>query len=242
MSAPSHATHSHAAPSAHSAADGFDAHGHKHGHTVIPLATLRLVLTTLLFFTLLTVGLAQGEAFIAETFNIVLPQILNVFIALTIATIKTIIVVMIFMQLKYDNPINSMVFIFTIVTVAFFLGFTTLDLGNRQTIDRFKGVYIVPGGTGLDGSGIPITAKARNAAIANAQPGDHAVPHAETAEHAEPFDAIAKAGYVPKEPNTGSSAQRSRPVKGLTLPGLAAPEGDPNAGESEHAPKSPGGH
>jgi len=223
---------SHAAQ-AHS--EEYGAHGHKdHGHVIVSLWTLRLVLIALLFFTLLTVGAAQLEELIATLFHVNIPNWMNAGVALSIAVVKTSLVVLFFMQLKYDNPLNGMIFIFTVMTVAFFLGFTTLDLGNRQTIDRFKGRYIVPGGTGLGGNFLPdapITKSALETAKAN---GDFDKEHLEHAE--EPFShtdrgSITDAGFKPTEPTVGSSADKARPVKGITLPGFAPaqPEGERDA-------------
>lgn len=216
---------------AHSHAEEYDAHGHKdHGHTIVSVATLRTVLALLLFFTLLTVGATVVEVWVAETFNVLIPQWVNVFVALSIAAVKTTIVVMFFMQLKYDNPLNTMIFVFTLLTVCFFLGFTALDLGNRGTLDRFKGSYIVPGGTGL-GTGMPITQSAKAAAIAN---GTYHPEHAHHAHHG-PRLPITEAGYVPKTPHAGSSAQKANPVKGITLEGLSVPAGDgAGAAQDEH--------
>src|SRR5690606_24035906 len=115
------------------------AHGHKdHGHVIVNIWTLRTVLGALLFFTLATVAAAWIEEWVSLAFNVVIPQWINVFVALSIAVVKTTLVVLFFMQLKYDNPLNAMVFVFTILTVAFFLGFTAFDAGNRDTLDRFK--------------------------------------------------------------------------------------------------------
>jgi len=147
-------------PGSHAAS--FDAHGHKdHGHVIVSIWTLRAVLTILLFFTFATVGAAWAEQWIGATFNIVIPQWINVFVALSIAVVKTTLVVMFFMQLRYDNPLNTMIFIFTMITVAFFLGFTALDLGNRQTIDRFKMNSIYDGGRIISGGGFIATPDAK---------------------------------------------------------------------------------
>lgn len=208
---------------------GYTAHGHgDHGHTIVPIVTLRLVLASLLFFTLLTVFLSRGEAWLAGVFSFEIPQWVNVAVALSIAVVKTAIVVLFFMQLKYDNPLNSMIFIFTLLTVAFFLGFTMIDLGKRQTLDRFKGVYIVPGGTGLKGEG-PITVNAQNYAKLEGH-----TTHHPSIQH-QPRGGLTDAGYQPKVPVIGSSAQAARPVRGLTLPGLA-----PAAADSHH--EGDGGH
>jgi len=219
---------SHAHAPAH--AEHFDAHGHKdHGHTIVSVATLRTVLALLLFFTLLTVGATQLEIWIASTFNVLIPQWVNVFVALSIAAVKTTIVVMFFMQLRYDNPLNTMIFVFTILTVFFFLGFTSLDLGNRGTIDRFKSYYIEPGGTGI-GTGMSLTEAAKLNAVANGTYNEHEAHHG---DHG-PRLPITDAGYVPKAPHAGSSAQKSSPVKGVTLEGLATPAGAAGDAADEH--------
>ncbi|MGH7130779.1 MAG: hypothetical protein ACREJO_02405 [Phycisphaerales bacterium] len=123
-------------------------HGQHHGHTIVPMRLLVLTLATLLFFTLATVGAAQFEKYIAHTFAVEIPQWVNVMVALSIAAVKTAIVALIFMQLRYDSPVNSLVLFFTIITVALFLGFTMLDLGNRGTIYAYKAQYHDVGGTG----------------------------------------------------------------------------------------------
>lgn len=217
---------------AHSHAEAFDAHGHKdHGHTIVSVATLRTVLALLLFFTLLTVGATVVEVWIAETFNVLIPQWVNVFVALSIAAVKTTIVVMFFMQLKYDNPLNTMIFVFTLLTVCFFLGFTALDLGNRGTLDRFKSGQITPGGTGIDPTrpNTPITKAAADTARTNNVFDPHLAHHA----HHGPRLPITEAGYVVKQPHAGSSAQKYNPVMVVTLENLSVPPGQTGAGDAE---------
>ena len=123
-------------------------HGQHHGHTIVPMRLLVLTLAALLFFTLATVGAAQLEKYIAHTFAVEIPQCVNVMVALSIAAVKTAIVALIFMQLRYDSPVNSLVLFFTIITVALFLGFTMLDLSNRGTIYAFKAQNRDVGGSG----------------------------------------------------------------------------------------------
>ncbi len=189
--------------------------GHAHGHVIVSLFTLRTVLALLLFFTLLTVGAALVEQWIASAFNVVIPQWINVTVALSIATVKTVLVVMFFMQLKYDNPMNTLIFVFTVLTAAFFLGFTALDLGGRSSLDRFKAQYAVPGGTGLAGDNTPITRRARDKAIAAGTYDPHKAHH----DHHGGLS-ITNAGYLQPKPTVGSDENFSRPVKGVTIPGL----------------------
>jgi len=53
----------------------------------------------------------------------------NVLIALSIAVVKSILVAMFFMQLKYDNPLHSIIFLFCLFALALFLFFAMTDLG-----------------------------------------------------------------------------------------------------------------
>jgi caa(3)-type oxidase subunit IV len=215
----------------------FDEYGHKdHGHVIVSLATLRLVLGALLFFTLLTVGAAWLEGWIASTFAVEIPQAINVLVAISIAAVKTVLVVMIFMQLKYDNPMNTAIFVFTVLTAAFFLGFTALDLGSRSTLDLRKAQYVVEGGTGLQAGG-PIVVTEREKAIADG----HFDPSHAHPIHREPQD-ITSAGYLPEKPVWGSSRNLSRPRQGVTIPGLPGyrPPAGAHAGHAargnEHVP------
>jgi len=123
-----------------------------HGHTIIPLRTLVTVLVILMVFTGLTVAVANLELAIAHAFGITLPAWVNVVVALSIAAVKSIIVAAYFMQLRYDNPLNTMVAFFSILVLTFFLGFTMLDLGTRPILYSYKGGQQVPGGVG----GVPL--------------------------------------------------------------------------------------
>lgn len=205
-----------------------DSH-HHHGHVIIAPSTLLGVLVALLALTGLTVGLAQLETLLMQSFNVVLPQWVNVFVALSIAAVKTTLVVLYFMQLRYDNPLNALVFIFTLITVCFFLGFTMTDLGGRRSIDRIEGDYIIPGGPGLDGTGNPITSKAAAAASDPEHPLHEAWLKAHghgSHDHGEKRNV----GFpLPAGALEGSTAWQSRPVTGLTLPGFA-----PEGGHDDH--------
>lgn len=233
----------HAAAAHHSGspADTADApahaHGHgHHGHVIVPLWLLRSVLAALLFFTLLTVGTAQAEVWIGDVFHVALPHWLNVAVALSIALVKTVLVVTFFMQLRYDNPLNTMVLIFTILTVGFFLGFTSLDLGNRGTLDRQKAKYVIDGGTGMTGvkakgsvmDGLANTPATEAAVKAAQNKGKYKAHYAGGHGHGHgggdrgPRQSITHAGFAPVRRDAGSTANISRPVSGLTLPGFAA--------------------
>ena len=235
------------AANAHAGHDDQGGHG-DHGHVVVSLITLRTILALLMFFTLLTVGLAQAEQFVAHALQVEIPQWINVAIALSIAAVKTTLVVMFFMQLKYDNPMNSAVFIFTLLTVCSFLGFTMLDLGQRGSLERNKGDYIKEGGYGgvQFGTlkGMDMNVSIVEAAVLKAKAAGTYDPS--KAHH--PHDkhgggrGLTQVGYVPDEPKKGSSPNASRPVKGVTLPELGGQTTEDGGHGDGHSGDKPAGH
>ena len=122
--------------------------GHAHGHVVLSTFTLRAVLGALLAFTVLTVFCAQGEKYIEAWTGVILPHWVNVAIAMSIACVKGIIVAAFFMQLKYDNPINTVIMLFCFFALSLFLGFTALDLTGRGEVYAFKAGQVEAGGIG----------------------------------------------------------------------------------------------
>jgi len=190
---------------------GFHEGDHDHGHVILPLRTLVVVLVALLFFTVLTVSAGFIEVWISEKFNVVIPTWVNVMVAMSIATIKGTLVLMYFMQLKYDNPLNTMIFLFCLFAFALFMGLTAIDLGNRDRIYPWKAQAIIPGGNsvGLATEAAPhsfptgqsITTWAREREVAELGP--------------EKFQAKVDAKHPPEE----STSERSRPATGRT-PGL----------------------
>lgn len=127
---------------------GFEGHGQHASHVIVGPFTLRTVLAFLLLFTVLTVALAQLETAIMGWFDITLPWWVNVAVAMSIAVVKAIMVMAYFMQLKYDNPINTVLMLFTFGALAIFLFFTGLDLFSRGAVDPIKQSQIHAGGTG----------------------------------------------------------------------------------------------
>jgi cytochrome c oxidase subunit 4 len=128
-----------------------DPHGFQqghHGHTVVDWRILVGILATLLFFTFLTVSAANFEKWIAGEFNVVIPTWINVAVVISIATVKATLVCMYFMQLRYDKPLNAIIFLFCIFGVGLFLGFSALDLGARGRVYDYKGNVIQRGGDG----------------------------------------------------------------------------------------------
>ncbi len=190
---------------------GAGSHGQHDSHVIVGPFQLRSVLIILLIFTALTVGLAQLEVFIAGFFEITLPWWVNVAVAMSIAVVKSVLVMAIFMQLRYDNPINSILMGFCFFALFLFLFFTGLDLFTRGRIYDFKAGQVVAGGTG---SGV---------ATANGKPVVTAA-HDRWMEAWGPdkFEKIKKArkghghGHASDDAHATSSANRSRPVTGAT--------------------------
>jgi cytochrome c oxidase subunit 4 len=56
----------------------------------------------------------------------------EIWISLGIATVKASLVAAYFMHLRYDNPLNALIFIFGLFFVALFLGFLLLDSHEYQ--------------------------------------------------------------------------------------------------------------
>lgn len=125
---------------------------HHHGHVILSPFMLVAVLAALLFFTVLTVFLSRVEIWFELTFDVGVANWVNIAIVLSIATVKSVLVGMYFMQLKYDHPINALVFLFCLFALALFLGFTMIDLGTRGQIYAYQGREIQLGGQGLNTS------------------------------------------------------------------------------------------
>lgn len=216
--------------------ESLDPHGFKAGHGghhISSMFCLLGVLTALLVFTLLTVFASRAEMWISVTFDVMIPQWINVAVALSIAVVKSVLVALYFMHLRHDNPLNAVIFCSCLFLFTLFLGFSMLDLKNRDTIYTWKSGEIVKGGLGGvqrgDGAGGketvsgPIKDFVREKRISQVGPIQFA---REEAEH--------HAGH--KEPVI-SSAQMSRPGQGMNRGG---DDGHSAGGHDEAAPQ--GGH
>ena len=113
----------------HSEAHRGDSHGDSHGGHAgfshpMPVWMLLAVFFALLGLTFLTVFQAQFDLGNAE-----------VWLSLTIATIKAGLVIAFFMHLLWDKPLNAIVILGSLIFVALFLGFTMMDAeGYRENL------------------------------------------------------------------------------------------------------------
>ncbi len=100
-----------------------DTHAHADGHHhdgefahPAPLSMLFAVFFALLALTVLTVWQSTLDIGAAE-----------LWITLFIATVKAGLVILFFMHLLWDKPLNAIFFLSSIIFVALFLGFTLMD-------------------------------------------------------------------------------------------------------------------
>jgi cytochrome c oxidase subunit 4 len=100
---------------------------HPHVGHVVPLSTLFAVLGTLLVMTFVTVAVSW--------FNF---GRFNLWIALAIAVFKASLVLLFFMHLKYDKPMNAIVIIVSFALVALFIAITLTDTAQYEP-DRIPG-------------------------------------------------------------------------------------------------------
>ena len=92
-----------------------------HGHHIIPFGLLMKVFGGLVFLTIITVLTATQLDL----------GVLNVPLALAIAGTKAALVITFFMALKYDNRVNTLVFVVGCIFVCVFLVFTLFDTAFR---------------------------------------------------------------------------------------------------------------
>lgn len=150
----SHTEHTKAENVAQLGWDSDDPHGinpqhGEHHHFIADWRMQVTVLAVLLFFTALTVAFFRAEAWAEVAFGIHLPGWINIAGAMSIATIKGILVAAFFMQLRYDKVLNTFVLLFCLLCVGLFLGFSMIDLGSRDLVNPVESGEISKGGTGF---------------------------------------------------------------------------------------------
>ena len=98
--------------------DGAEAHVH-----VVPPWILLSVFAALLFLTFMTVAVTWVD----------FGRTANVWIALTIAAVKSALVALYFMHLRWDSPFNSVILIAALFFVALLIGIIVLDTSEYNT-------------------------------------------------------------------------------------------------------------
>ncbi len=87
---------------------------------IVPYRTFILIWIVLLILTGVTIGVAQIDL-----------GAMNIWVALTIASCKSALVVMIFMHLKYEQLLFKLAVLATLIILAVFIGFSLLDVLYR---------------------------------------------------------------------------------------------------------------
>jgi len=106
----------------HGGGSGGGDHGGNHaGPHVVPFKILAGVFGGLVVLTWITVAATWVDL-----------GSLNLWLALAIATLKGGMVALFFMHLRWDRPINAVIFIGTLLFVALFVGITLTDTGSYQ--------------------------------------------------------------------------------------------------------------
>lgn len=128
---------------------------HAHGHPVVSWQMQLGVLLALLFFTFTTVLFYNAEKWVEAAFEIHLPLWVNIVGAMSIATVKAILVCMYFMGLRYDKALNTFAMLFCLFCVGLFLAFTMIDLESRDRVYTWKQGEVITGGTGSGLNALP---------------------------------------------------------------------------------------
>lgn len=119
--------HNEQAHNHHDTGHGHGGHGHGDHHGFshpMPIWMLLSVFFALLVLTGLTVYQSTFDLGNAE-----------IWLSLTIATVKAALVILFFMHLLWDKPLNAIVILGSLIFVALFLGFTLMDAeGYRENL------------------------------------------------------------------------------------------------------------
>lgn len=114
-----------------------DKHAHSHDHGFAhPMSVKNLLLV---FFSL--IGLTWLTVFQATSLDFGKAELV---VTLFIATIKASLVILFFMHMIHDKPLNAIVFLSSFIFVALFLGFTLLDTQGYKDTYEFKNIDSPP--------------------------------------------------------------------------------------------------
>lgn len=96
-----------------------DPTSHYHAH-LVPIRVLVGVLLALLFLTVITIIAAK--------------LYLGIWVALLIAAAKAALVLLWFMHLRYDSPVNSVILVGTMIFIVLFIGMSLNDTRDNQAL------------------------------------------------------------------------------------------------------------
>ncbi len=123
--------------------------GHQQDHHlhVTPFAPMLIVFIVLLALTALTVYTANLHHIDVGNTRIEISGTAHILIALTIAVVKSALVLGFFMHLLYDKAVNTIVLASSLFAISLFLGLTLMDLAVRDSIEPYEAGELTPGGT-----------------------------------------------------------------------------------------------
>ena len=111
----------HGVPVSALVAEGAAQQSHDHVGHIVPLWILAATFGALIVLTVITVAASYVDF-----------GPLNLWIALLIAGVKASLVVFLFMHLKWDRPLNAVIFISSLLFVVLFIGFAMTDTEEYQ--------------------------------------------------------------------------------------------------------------
>lgn len=100
-----------------------DTHADHHPH-ITPLWVYFAVISTLLFLTVVTVAVAQVD----------LGEVMNLIVAMAVATVKASLVAFIFMHLLFDNKFYTYLLVASLVFLSVFITFCLFDTMRRHEV------------------------------------------------------------------------------------------------------------
>jgi cytochrome c oxidase subunit IV len=107
--------------------DAHASHGDEHVPHVLPLSTYLATWGTLVVLTAVTVGASYVDL-----------GAMNLFLALAIATVKALVVSLIFMHLWFDHKFHALIFASSLLFLAIFIAFTMFDTEARGRAEEVE--------------------------------------------------------------------------------------------------------
>jgi len=147
-------------------------HGHGDEPHVLPISVYLAVWGALVMLTAITVVVSRFDFGSANTF-----------VALLVATIKGSLVALYFMHLRYDNKLNLIILVSSLLFVSIFFTPTLIDLSTRGAIDPVKAHRFFKLNTAQP---VPLPAVAAPAAPTPPAPAPPAAPAQPGAAPAQP--------------------------------------------------------
>jgi cytochrome c oxidase subunit IV len=117
----------------HDTAHGHPTEGRKHHPHVLPVRMYLSVWIGLLVLTVITVKVSY--------FNF---GVMNLVVAMGVATLKATLVVLFFMHLKYDEKFNAIIFAGSLTFLSIFFVLTLADTMERGKVDPVEAHELVP--------------------------------------------------------------------------------------------------